>query len=72
MKPKDGGPLNVEGPTVSPEDITPQSPRLHAAIDFAFAGVEKMLREKAAAAKVKAKGSGCAAPGQKTRKEATA
>ena len=55
MKPKDGGPLNVEGPTVSPEDITPESPRLHAAIDFAFAGVEKMLREKAAAEKVKAK-----------------
>jgi HEAT repeat protein len=56
MKPKDGGPLNVEGPTVSPEDITPESPRLRACIDFAFAGVEKMLREKAAAVKLKARG----------------
>lgn len=43
---KGGGLTSVKGPILRPEQISPDSDRLAMCIDFAFAGVEEMLRTK--------------------------
>ena len=49
------GITSLKGPTVTPEDMTPESPKLRMCIDFAFAGVDNMLRNKQGIAEVAAK-----------------
>lgn len=49
------GITSLKGPTVGPEDMTPESPQLRMCIDFAFAGVDDMLRNKQGVADVAAK-----------------
>lgn len=50
------GITSLKGPTITPEEITPNSPKLRMCVDFAFAGVDKFLHDKEELAKVNSKG----------------